>query len=39
MTLTNFQWYVIAINIVAFLVYTIDFQIYNHIFDFENEPI
>ena len=30
MTLTNFQWYVIAINIVAFLVYTIDFQIYNH---------
>ncbi|MBR2835964.1 MAG: DUF1294 domain-containing protein [Coriobacteriales bacterium] len=30
MVLTNFQWYVIAINIVAFLVYTIDFQIYIH---------
>lgn len=30
MTLSIFQWYVIAINIVAFLVYTIDFQIYNH---------
>ena len=30
MTLTALQWYVIAINIVAFLVYTIDFQIYTH---------
>ena len=30
MALTNFQWYVIAINVVAFLVYTIDYQIYNH---------
>ena len=30
MTLTAFQWYVIAINVVAFLIYTIDFQIYNH---------
>ena len=30
MALTNFQWYVIAINVIAFLVYTIDFQIYNH---------
>ena len=30
MSLTVFQWYVIAINIIAFLVYTIDFQIYKH---------
>ena len=30
MSLTVFQWYVIAINIFAFLVYTIDFQIYKH---------
>lgn len=30
MAITNFQWYVIAINVIAFLVYTIDFQIYNH---------
>lgn len=30
MALTDLQWYVIVINIVAFLVYTIDFQIYNH---------
>ena len=30
MSLTSFQWYVIAINIIAFLVYTIDYQIYKH---------
>ena len=30
MTLTSLQWYVVAINIIAFLVYTIDFQIYIH---------
>ena len=30
MSLTVFQWYVIAVNIIAFLVYTIDFQIYAH---------
>ena len=30
MPLTALLWYVIAINIVAFWVYTIDFQIYNH---------
>lgn len=30
MALTSFQWYVIIINVVAFLVYTIDFQIYKH---------
>lgn len=30
MSLTPFQWYVVAINIFAFLVYTIDFQIYIH---------
>lgn len=30
MTLTILKWYVIAINIVAFLIYTIDFQIYKH---------
>ena len=30
MTLTSLQWYVIVINVAAFLIYTIDFQIYNH---------
>ena len=30
MKLTGFQWYIIAINIVAFLVFTIDFQIYKN---------
>lgn len=30
MSLTAFQWYVIAINTIAFLVYTIDYQIYKH---------
>lgn len=30
MSLTNFQWYVIAVNAAAFLVYTIDLQLYRH---------
>ena len=30
MHLTTLQWYVIAINVIAFLLYTIDFQIYIH---------
>lgn len=30
MSLTFLQWYVIAINIIAFLVFTIDFQLYSH---------
>ena len=30
MALTRFQWYLIGINIIAFSVYTIDFQKYNH---------
>lgn len=30
MALTAFQWYIIAINIIAFLLYTIDFQICIH---------
>ncbi len=30
MNLTVFQWYIIVINVVAFLVYFIDYQIYKH---------
>ena len=30
MNLTNFQLYIIVINVIAFLIYTIDFQIYRH---------
>lgn len=30
MTLTLFQWYVITINVVAFIVFTIDYHKYSH---------
>ena len=30
MSLTNLQWYVIAINIIAFLLHTMDIQISKH---------
>lgn len=30
MELSKLQWYVVIINIIAFLIYTVDFQIYVH---------